>query len=99
VAEWRTDRPIERRLDEAQVIPDVRGPLLEVTFPFANTPRDIAHGCGAIPTGVEVVYQTACVTATPGALWTRDVAWLQAPAANARARVRFLVTQEVPREP
>jgi hypothetical protein len=67
-----------------------------VRFPLADTPRDIAHGCGAIPVGVEVVYANATIIATPGARWTRDRAWLQANAANATARVRFLVTSEVP---
>jgi len=68
-------------------------PLL-VTFPAANTRRDIAHTLTVVPSGYVVLWADAEIHATPGVLWTPDVAYLQANAANAHALLLFLVTRE-----
>ena len=71
------------------------GPLLEVLFPVANTRRDVLHGLGAVPTGYQIVLEVGGqITGFDVVNWTADLAFLQASAANTRARLRFVVTPE-----
>jgi len=71
------------------------GPVLQVTFPAANTRRDIPHGLGVVPDGYLVVLQNGgVIIATDVHLWTTEAAWLQASAANTIARVVFFALQE-----
>lgn len=73
-----------------------RSPVYEVTFPAANTARDVQHGMGVIPTGVIVLVAVGGnVRCSDLTRWTGELAFLQADAANTRARVYFVVT-EVP---
>ena len=83
------------RLELPQWPIDAIGPVLEVTFPAANTPRDLAHGLLAAPDGYLVVLQSnGLVQAVDVHLWTSRVAWLQATTANTRARVIFYRLQQ-----
>jgi hypothetical protein len=71
---------------------------LELHFPAATTRRDVAHGLAQVPTGYHVLLATATITADAPQDWTRDVAFLQASAADARAIVVFFtLTEEVQR--
>jgi hypothetical protein len=72
------------------------GVLLEVTFPAANSRRDVAHGLGVIPTGYEIRMANGNVHATDVHLWTPTVAYLISDTANSFARVRFYTSREVP---
>jgi len=73
----------------------VVGPVLEVVFPAANTPRDLAHGLGVVPDGYLVVLQSrGMIYAVDVDRWTTEVAWLQASVAQTRARVLFYRLQE-----
>lgn len=67
---------------------------LRVMFPVANVRRDIAHGLGVIPSGYHVIWSDAPITAVAGLNWTPTIAYLQAPTANARAIIIFLVLRE-----
>lgn len=69
---------------------------LRVTFPVANTTRDVAHTLGVIPTGYLVLWADALVTAVPGKLWTPTLAYMQAGANNAHAILLFFITREEP---
>lgn len=72
------------------------GRPLRVTFAAANTKRDIAHGLGVIPDGYRIVMADAEVHATPGALWTPTLAYLQAAADNTHAIIQFYTLREAP---
>lgn len=67
---------------------------LSLSFPAANTQRDVAHGLNAKPDGFLLVYADARVKAVAGKIWTRDLAFLEADAANARATVIFYTLRE-----
>lgn len=69
---------------------------LRVTFPAANTRRDVAHGLGAIPTGMLVIWNDAAIQAVMGVAWTPTLAYVQANAANAHATIMFFVSREDP---
>jgi hypothetical protein len=75
------------------------GPVIDVTFPVANVKRDIAHRLGHKPSGYHLVFADGPVYAEPGAIWTRDLAYLRATNANTHARIVFLTLQGDPREP
>lgn len=68
------------------------------TFPAANTRRDIAHGLGQVPHGYHVVRADGVVHAEPGVLWTKDLAYLRATAANVHATFIFYTLREVRNE-
>lgn len=73
------------------------GPLLEVAFPLANTRRDVRHRLGVIPTGYLVVLeQGGHIRAYDTVNWTTELAFLESDTANARVRLRFVVTLEAP---
>lgn len=72
------------------------GAPLRLTFPAANTARDVAHGLGVIPDGYEIIFADAKLHAAPSLLWTPTLAYLQADAANAHAIVRFYTLREDP---
>lgn len=88
-------------LGDARPYPSLRyaqmGRPIELLFPAATTRRDVAHGLGQIPTGYHVLLSTSPIVADAPADWTRDVAGLQASAANTRAIVVFftLIENEV----
>lgn len=67
---------------------------LRVTFPAANTVRDIAHGLDGIPDGYVLEWADGVVYAEPGVQWTRDLAYLRATAANVHAIVTFYIASE-----
>lgn len=90
------DRAVEQVTRHLETGRAFLGAVLQVTFPAANSKRDIAHGLGVVPDGYEIVFADAEIHASPGQLWTPDVAYLQANAANSRALVRFYVLREVP---
>ncbi len=99
-AERYLDRDVEEalgRLRDQLADPYLeRSAVFEVTFPAANTTRDVQHGMGQIPTGVSVIAAVGGhVRCSDLTTWTPDLAFLQADAANTRARVYFIVT-EVP---
>lgn len=71
-----------------------RSRRLRIRFPAADTPRDIAHGLGVVPDGYRVEWANAGIIVSPEVLWTRDLAWLQADAADAEAVVVFIVATE-----
>lgn len=75
----------------------VRSPVYEVSFAAANTPRDVQHGLGVIPTGFIVILSVGGgrIDGVNMPLWTPDLAFLQSNTANVRARLYFLLT-EVP---
>lgn len=85
---------LERALEDAG-LPAARSRRLRVRFPAANTARDIAHGLGEVPTGYAIEFATAPVHATPGVMWTKDLAFLQATSANAEAVITFFVSTEI----
>lgn len=84
---------LERGLELSGSI-TARSPRLRVRFPAANTARDIAHRLGVVPNGFQVEWATAPVHATPGVLWTPEVAFLQSTAANAEAVIVFFVATD-----
>jgi len=84
---------IERELADP-VVEAARSKPLRVRFPAADTPRDIAHGLGDVPTGYRVDWATAPIHATPGLQWTREIAYLQSTVANAEAIITFFVATE-----
>jgi hypothetical protein len=91
-----TEEAIGRFRDELDDLPLARSHVLEVTFPAANTTRDVQHGMGQVPTGVIVIAAVGGnVRCSDLTTWTTDLAFLQADAANTRARLYFIVT-EVP---
>ena len=61
----------------------------DITFPAANTRRDVAHGMTTIPEGFSVIWSDGPVYAAPGQQWTNQVAYLQTNAANVHAVVAF----------
>lgn len=66
------------------------GPIVDVTFPVANTDRDVAHGLRERPSGFLVLYADTAIYARPGPEWaTKELAWLRSPVDNAHARVLF----------
>ena len=67
---------------------------LRLTFPAANTSRDVQHGLQVIPDGMLMVRADANIFAVPGKQWTEDIAYLQADRANARATVVFFTMRE-----
>lgn len=71
---------------------------VDVTFPAANTIRDIVHGLGQIPSGYHVVWADGVVYAEPGKLWTKELAYLRATAVNVHAKVVFFTLREVRNE-
>jgi len=98
------DRAIDHRTDEAlSALQRERvslpiasvGPVLEVYFPAASTPRDIPHGLGVVPDGYQVLLvATGQVQAVNVHLWTPSVAWLEATVDHTRARIAFMKLQE-----
>lgn len=84
-----TAKAIDRA--EQRVAPpwDALGKLIDVTFPAANTRRDVQHGLNLIPTGYWIVKADGPVYAAPGQLWTREVAYLQSSVAGTRVRLMF----------
>lgn len=94
------DRPVGVAIESAiKLIPDsvpvvAVGPVLEVAFTGIGV-RDVAHGLGVAPDGVWVLLQAGgTVVAAQVHLWSASVAWLQASAANTRARLCFFKLQE-----
>jgi hypothetical protein len=83
------DALLERFRREVQGDGDFYGPALSVTFPVANTSRDVVHGLNVIPDGYSIVFADAQIHAVPGKLWTTTLAFLQADANNAHAIIRF----------
>lgn len=71
---------------------------IDVMFPAANTIRDIAHELGQVPGGYHVVRADGVVYAEPGKLWTKDLAYLRATAANVHATIVFFTLREVRNE-
>jgi hypothetical protein len=69
---------------------------LTIRFPAANTQTDIAHQLGVLPTGYLVIFADSVIRATPGKLWTDQIAYLQADTANGRAVIIFFTTREEP---
>lgn len=68
--------------------------VFDVYFPD-TTVRDVAHGLGETPDGVLIYLQVGGYVLTPAPhTWTKDVAYLQASAAETRARVQFFVLRE-----
>ena len=84
------------QLEEAQWW-DAVSRAVSVRFPAANTPRDIVHGLGVVPDGYLILRADANVIAVPGRIWTRDLAYLQAGTAGARATLLFVTLREAPR--
>lgn len=72
---------------------------VDVTFPVANTIRDIVHGLSQIPHGYHVVWADGIVHAEPGKLWTKELAYLRATAVNVHAKIVFFTLREVRSEP
>lgn len=99
-AERYLDRPESEAIGRLKAqIDDVytqRGPVLEVLFPASGVARDIQHGLGVVPTGYVILLELGGqVRASSITSWSKDLAFLQADAANTRARL-FFVTTEVP---
>ena len=91
-----TEEAIGRLRDDIPVPYLDRSKTFDVLFTAANTPRDVQHGMGQIPTGVIVIAAVGGnVRCSDLTTWTADLAFLQADAANTRARLYFIVT-EVP---
>jgi hypothetical protein len=67
---------------------------LSIVFAVANTQRDVAHRLGVKPDGFLVVHADARIKAVAGKIWTRDLAFLEADADNARAIVIFYTLRE-----
>lgn len=92
------DQANAEAFSDARPFPTLRyaqvGRPLEVSFPAANTRRDIAHGLGIVPDGYHVLLATANIVADAPDRWTRDIAALQASSANARAVVVFFALLE-----
>ncbi len=72
------------------------GPAVLVRFPLANTSYEVRHLLGEVPDGFELKKWDARIKATPGALFTKELAYLQADMANATAIVVFGVLREAP---
>lgn len=87
---------LEQRVQalEAALSVAVQSRRLRVRFPVANTRRDITHGLVQIPDGYRIEWATANIVATAGVLWTPDLAFLQADAANAEAIITFYVSSQ-----
>jgi hypothetical protein len=84
------------RLRDHLATPWPRSVVFEVLFEKANTPRDIQHGMGVTPTGVVLLAVVGGnVRCSDLTTWTPELAFLQADAANVRARLYFVQT-EVP---
>lgn len=83
------DALIERVRREVQGDGDAYGPPVSITFPVANTSRDVVHGLAVIPDGYSIVFADAEIHAVPGKLWTTTLAFLQASTNNAHAILRF----------
>lgn len=99
-AERYLERPASEGIGRLRAeIDDVyrqRGPILEVLFAASGVARDVQHGLGAVPSGYVVLLELGGhVRASSITDWTTDLAFLQADAANTRARL-FFVTTEVP---
>lgn len=72
------------------------GRVLEVNCPVAGTSRDIPHGLGLVPTGfVVLAAEGGNVQALNVATWTDTVATLVADADFTRARLVFVVTEDL----
>jgi hypothetical protein len=66
------------------------GPVIDVTFVAAASKLDIAHRLGTKPTGYHLVFADGPVYAEPGAIWTKEIAYMRAANANTHARIVFL---------
>ena len=64
-----------------------RGEQLLITV--ADVAVAIAHGLNEIPEGMHVVWADGAVYAAPGVQWTKELAYVQAPRVNTRARFVF----------
>lgn len=72
---------------------------IDVHFPAADTPREVAHGLGEVPDGYLVLWAlVGDVNAENLTTWTDELAFLRADAANTRARIIFVTTREEPRD-
>lgn len=90
-----TESAIDRGLDDARGRVLAEGPVLEVHFPVANVPRDVAHGLDVRPTGYQLILEVGGhVRATNVTDWTPEIAFLQADANNTRARLWFVLTED-----
>lgn len=69
---------------------------VEIHFPAANDPRQVAHGLGVVPSGYLVVMQTGALYSLTPERWTSDLALLTAPVANTRAMLIFFTLREEP---
>lgn len=91
-------RAIDRAVRNALGHVKAEGPLLEVTFPSAAYRLDVAHGLGVVPTGYKVLFlQGGNIKAVDVAQWTDQVAYLESDADLTRARLYFVLTDEVTR--
>lgn len=84
----------------SEVLPywGVYGPVVSVTFPAANTKRDVVHGLEQVPDGYHIVWADGVVHAEPGVLWTKNLAYLRATAVNVHAKIVFFTLREASRE-
>lgn len=85
------------RLRRESTVPwDRMTPPLRITLAVSGSTRDVAHGLGAIPDGMLVVWADAPIFAVPGVPWTRDLAFLRASSNNVHAIVCFYTLKETP---
>ncbi len=70
--------------------------LIRVTFPAADSAVAVVHGLQTDPNFLarRIVRANANVIDAPGVVWTYEVAYLQADAANAEALVEFVIVNE-----
>lgn len=78
---------------EQRVAPpwSAHGAMLTVTFPAANTRRDVAHGLGVIPSGFIVIWANGPIYASPGQLMDNQLAYLQSSVAGTTAKIMFVL--------
>lgn len=70
------------------------GPPVSIRFPLANTSYEITHLLAEVPDGFVVIDADARIKRTPGASYTKELAYLQADMANATATLAFGVLRE-----
>ncbi len=69
---------------------------VNVAFPAANVPRQVAHQLGTVPSGYVIVLATGDLFALTPEKWTGTMAILTAPVANTRAVLMFYTLREDP---
>lgn len=92
----RVNDALDERARQGRLFYATMGPVREIVCETAGAHRQVAHGLGAVPTGVLIHWATGPVYAATPEQWTADLAWLVSPTAYTRACVSFYVLASRP---